>query len=551
MPGVVHSVRAMLRRVASFLCPLAVAGSAFALTPPGYLDVPRVSVSDAAFFRGLLESSSSRVVRGMMLGDSQETSPWGWGLFYLPAINARLAEVFGPCSESVLVTNVDMVERPEWLATALRSPCAVDSPAIVPDAVLPGMSVQRLAPECGQASAFRAVLLHDASRTVDPELQGGPWMQPAAEHAVDVLAVVGESGADFSWTSEPTEADFPGLRPAVASGGLRAAASPVGTRLTWLSTPFLSRGTERHLQVAVGGMAGGGPADLVGVRFRGNVPPRGIVVQSFSRGGQRLVDLLQRHGLAGEMARALDPSFAVIHLGANDAMEMTDPEAWRGRLQEAIGWVRGAMQDPLFPIIIASDIRGGTGGIPFQVIDRMPAIAHELALQDARIMAINLRRITEEEYLWGLTGHYLADSAHFRPYAQQLLARAFVAELCGSLGVAVEGCGVGQHWSDCLRRFGSACVPGGCQRMLDVEAALLGVAWSEGTSCADADGDGAADECPVRGPADIDRDGFVGGSDLGLLLGAWATDNRSADLDDSGIVDGADLGLLLAAWSPP
>jgi hypothetical protein len=541
----------MRGRLASLLLPLVCSGTALGITPPGYLDVPRVSVSDAAFFRGLFESSATRVVRGMMLGDSQETSPWGWGLFYVPAINARLAEAFGPCSESVLVTNVDMVERPEWLATALRSPCAVASPAMAPDAVLPGVVVQRLAAGCGQASAFRTVLLHDASLTVDPELQGGPWMQPATEHAVDLLAVVGESGASFDWASEPTESDFPGLRPTIAAGTVSAPPGPAGTRLSWLSTPVLSRGGERHLQVSVGAAAAGGSSDLVGIRFRGNVAPRGIVIQSFSRGGQRLVDLVQRHGLAGEMVRALGPSFAIIHLGANDAMEMTDPESWRGRLQEAIGWMRSAAQDPTFPIIIASDIRGGSGGIPFQVIDRMPAIAHEFAVQDPRIMAINLRRITEEEYLWGLTAHYLADSAHFRPYAQQLLARAFVAELCESLGITAASCGTDRHWADCLRRLGSACMPGGCQRMLDVEAATLGEAWSEGTSCVDADGDGAADECPVRGPADIDRDGFVGGSDLGLLLGAWATDKRSADLDDSGIVDGADLGLLLAAWSPP
>jgi hypothetical protein len=48
--------------------------------------------------------------------------------------------------------------------------------------------------------------------------------------------------------------------------------------------------------------------------------------------------------------------------------------------------------------------------------------------------------------------------------------------------------------------------------------------------------------------ADLDRDGFVGGGDLGILLTAWATADAAADLDDDGFVGGADLGIMLVAW---
>ena len=54
--------------------------------------------------------------------------------------------------------------------------------------------------------------------------------------------------------------------------------------------------------------------------------------------------------------------------------------------------------------------------------------------------------------------------------------------------------------------------------------------------------------CPL--PGDLDHDGIVNGTDLGLLLGAWGTTGDSeADLDHDGVVNGTDLGLLLAAWS--
>lgn len=51
------------------------------------------------------------------------------------------------------------------------------------------------------------------------------------------------------------------------------------------------------------------------------------------------------------------------------------------------------------------------------------------------------------------------------------------------------------------------------------------------------------------GPADLDRDGRVGASDLTLLLAAWKTADPDADLSGNGVVDAADLAILLGAWS--
>lgn len=49
---------------------------------------------------------------------------------------------------------------------------------------------------------------------------------------------------------------------------------------------------------------------------------------------------------------------------------------------------------------------------------------------------------------------------------------------------------------------------------------------------------------------DLDGNGDVGGGDLGLLLGAWASAECTVDLNQDGVVDGADLGILLGAWGP-
>ena len=72
-----------------------------------------------------------------------------------------------------------------------------------------------------------------------------------------------------------------------------------------------------------------------------------------------------------------------------------------------------------------------------------------------------------------------------------------------------------------------------------------------------ADDSGCSDHLPIicdvrtpSGPAgDLDGDGIVNGSDLGILLAAWDTNSELADLNGDGIVNGQDLGLMLADWA--
>lgn len=52
---------------------------------------------------------------------------------------------------------------------------------------------------------------------------------------------------------------------------------------------------------------------------------------------------------------------------------------------------------------------------------------------------------------------------------------------------------------------------------------------------------------PPTIPGDLNGDGQVDGSDLGILLGQWGGPG-SADLDGNGTVDGADLGVMLGHW---
>ena len=49
---------------------------------------------------------------------------------------------------------------------------------------------------------------------------------------------------------------------------------------------------------------------------------------------------------------------------------------------------------------------------------------------------------------------------------------------------------------------------------------------------------------------DLNGDGVVSGTDLGLLLGQFGVPNpQVGDLNHDGAVTGADIGLMLGAWT--
>lgn len=508
-----------------------------------YRDVPRISALDPVAFARMLSASSDRVVRIAMFGDSQETSPWGWGRVYVPSLNARLARVFGPCSETMLLSCIDMVERSQWLATVSRAVPASD-PVASTSQLLPCVGAQHLDASSG---TLRAVLLHDASRTEVPSLNDGAWLVPGPYYA-DILAFQASEASDVSWSNQPILGSDPEPAPSVQQGSVSFAARTDITSPVWKTVGPFNFSGKRHIQLSLGASEGGKGVDLVGLRFHAAGPGRGVVLQSFARGGMRLPQLIEDYPDSAPLLRALAPDCVALHYGANDAMQMTDIEAWRHQLLQAIQWARTLTGNPVLPIVIINDMRGGTGGLPFDMIDRMPVIAHQVAMQDPRVLSINLRRVTEEEYLWGTTTFYLADMAHFHPYAQRLEAEAVVGELCRYLGIYDPTCSA-VKWSDCVRALGATCQLGGCNMIMDVEVVEFGIRWhGVDSSCADQDRDGYPDLCPPGGPADINRDGLVNGGDLGLLLGAWSTPSATADINGDGNVDGIDLGILLASW---
>ena len=88
--------------------------------------------------------------------------------------------------------------------------------------------------------------------------------------------------------------------------------------------------------------------------------------------------------------------------------------------------------------------------------------------------------------------------------------------------------------------------------------ASVSLSWPESAQCEqgpniDCDGMGSIyafvlGDLP-RIPGDLNGDGSVDGSDLGLFLAVWGSQGPLGDLNGDGWVNGIDLGLLLASWT--
>jgi T5SS/PEP-CTERM-associated repeat protein len=62
-------------------------------------------------------------------------------------------------------------------------------------------------------------------------------------------------------------------------------------------------------------------------------------------------------------------------------------------------------------------------------------------------------------------------------------------------------------------------------------------------------GSGKALIVRIGANADLNGDGVVDSTDLGILISAWGS-SGTGDLNGDGVVDGTDLGILLAQWEP-
>jgi hypothetical protein len=118
--------------------------------------------------------------------------------------------------------------------------------------------------------------------------------------------------------------------------------------------------------------------------------------------------------------------------------------------------------------------------------------------------------------------------------------RASSPNVGSSVTVTVNGVRVGQGVTNAagIMRMSYA-IPA------SVQGSQLSVRYTDESG---ASATSAINIAPGCAAADLNCDGSVNGTDLGILLGQWGT-NGAADLNRDGVVSGQDLGQLLGSWN--
>lgn len=515
-----------------------------------YSAVPVVASQDPSFLRDLLLGSSTRIVRIGVFGDSQEASPDTWGRHYIMEANAQLVEAFGPSSETVVLQQNWWDTDPNWLVAShnlVRQPGA--QPQIPPVAIAPGLIARaRLGPADG-VDAFHAVLMPNAERCVVAERVGSPWFLDGDDVIVDVLISRRSSAGSLRWHGSIVGSTHPDRDAPVLVDGTLPGQPPNGASVGWVSTGTLPRPTAGFRQVSILGADPVLPVDVLGARFRNASQSRGVLLQPLAVGGAAIGDLVAKHGASGPVIASLGLDAAILHFGANDAY--LPAQEWGSRLQKAIDLIRWAHGDPMFPILIVSDSHKRE--LPMGTdYNHLPGVAASVAQANPRVIAFNMRRVHEDAFLWTDAQNLgLADSVHHKPHAQRMLARATVSTMLETAGIPVPGCAPGQSWVERYHPLGGSCsVSWPCTVLVKADADSIGRPFLLGATCADADGDGRADICNEAASPDINGDGTVNGSDLGIMFSYWGGSEPIADITRDGVVNGEDLGLILIFWGP-
>ena len=364
---------------------------------PSFEQVAYVTVQDFSTFEAIWEKAQTENVRLALFGDSQETAPGGAGRIFVPRLNYEFYKQFGKVGESFAATGSGSYQG-DWLLNGSFGSGVGNTSGTLPlNQRLPGISTRIYT-----SSALGMNTHLDTSNSVTSAASQIPsnhiWGPNDDIHAV-LFGLTKEGSSEFSWRALPTNGGLNFFQPITTSGtttmGLDA---PAGEILSEQVGPLNSDGFSNR-QVIVRGSDQNG-AELVATRYLNLSTPGGVSVQDFAAGGYRTDSFLNQHSQAGKMLTALGPWDAVlIHTGANDAYSGFGKSAiaYQNDVSALINLIRGPswLDNPNQKFILFTDQYRDQGPTAQNdEFDQYAGALADLALNDANIMAVNSRRLT-------------------------------------------------------------------------------------------------------------------------------------------------------------
>ncbi|CAG0985351.1 hypothetical protein PHYC_01991 [Phycisphaerales bacterium] len=496
-----------------------------------FLAVPYCFTQSAPVFRDLFARSRCGTVRGLILGDSQETTPGGWGVVYVPRFQFEFWSRLGNAPETPWMQfgqstgggapYADWLWRGWYIADRGPAPTRLAASRIPPwlcpvsSSTTNGANINN-----NQVYANLLMLLHDGERMhPGTGLVGlNEFFDRSGPTYLDVLAATNASSGEVRVQVSPSPSSqisfyYPVVATIETSMGLQG--SPPGIRSGRVGP--LPMGSGQYMQVLVSGTDPNALTDLVTARFVNVGNPRGWAFTSLSAGGYTTRDFLRNHPDCGPVLAAMEPDVVILCYGANDS-NWYSPAVYRADIEALIAYLRAHVR-PDLPVLLVSDpVRSNiTSQEIADNLDAQPGVHYEIAMSDPLVCALNSRRLTHEAgWTPQNTAAFLADGVHYNSTGAALKARLEVQTLFDAFMPSSEDCNQDGVEDGCQIASGAAedrdldGVPDECQCLADFN--MDGAVNGYDVECVEQAVNGNT-VCSVYNP-DFNRDGATNGFDV-------------------------------------
>ncbi len=405
---------------------------------PRFDEVPYLYTQSPEVFTALFEGARTRTVRALMFGDSQETSPSGLGDIYVPRFNYELYERYGNCPETpwieLGVSTGSGQPWAQWLVRASNAAPGVMQGPMPGEERPPGItscitsSVQTPNINANQLFGQLIVLQHDAA-DVNPLAYVSyrhNYFDRSGGISVDVIARSSIASGDVVVRVSSTPTPTPNYY--VSSTIFVAAQQDLDHRDHRLASatlgPLPPGNPNEYTQVELFGTDHDRLTEIVTCRIASTARQNGMVVTNLSQGGYTSDTILLQHKQCAPVLRKMDPDYAILCYGANDAGNGYTPLQFHDNLVRLIEFIRGATR-PELPIILVSDpLRNGLSELATQYLDQQAGVHYIIAREDKHVLSLNSRRLTDEA---GWTprhvGSFTTDGVHYTPWGAALKAQ--------------------------------------------------------------------------------------------------------------------------------
>ncbi|HZL35362.1 MAG TPA: PEP-CTERM sorting domain-containing protein [Tepidisphaeraceae bacterium] len=375
---------------------------------PTFNQLPSIYTQNPQGFGNLFNSANSQTVNVAVFGDSQETSPAGSGLVFIPQLNYDAWQKFGNAPETPIGTGGSYYSGApyaQWLIEGANPSPGTQPGRLSGSQVLPGMSVVSSytldgSAINGQQYGQMFMLTQDASNLAPYSgiSTANNYFNTNGRVVAQIFAATNAASGEISYAAHPIGGNQPYFfAPKTTAGtltlGLQSTTPAV---LSGLTAPLDFNG-QKYMQIEVGGTSPNTLTDLVGARFINLDHPQGMVFTNLAAGGYQTSSFLANHADAGPMYKGLGFNAAIIHTGSNDAGDSVTAVQFEQDQKSLISSIRAWTGDPNYKVILISDPdRNGLTTAQRTQFDQYVGAQMDIAGSDPNVMVVNDRLLASD-----------------------------------------------------------------------------------------------------------------------------------------------------------